>query len=177
MLIRILQQEDAAAYRKLRLEGLLNSPDAFGSTYEREAAFSLDQFIERVTPTPDKFVLGAFLEKETTPGTEGELAGIVTFIRETGFKTAHKGHIVGMCVAAEARGQGIGNKLLLALIDQTSRLPGLEQLQLTVVAGNDAAKRMYLSAGFQVFGVERRALKAGDRHMDEEWMVLHLISD
>ena len=37
-----------------------------------------------------------------------------------------------------------------------------------------AAKRLYISLGFEVFAQESRALKIGDVYVDEDYMVLHL---
>ena len=41
MAIRILNKSDAKLYQEVRLSALKNNPEAFGSTYEREAQFSL----------------------------------------------------------------------------------------------------------------------------------------
>ncbi|GGI44949.1 hypothetical protein GCM10008018_09650 [Paenibacillus marchantiophytorum] len=60
MHIRILHERDAHLYQELRLSSLKVSPDAFGSTYEREVEFSLETVAERLKPTSGKFVLGAF---------------------------------------------------------------------------------------------------------------------
>jgi RimJ/RimL family protein N-acetyltransferase len=45
---------------------------------------------------------------------------------------------------------------------------------LTVVASNVAARRLYSAAGFEEYGLERRALKVGDEYYDEVLMVLPL---
>ena len=50
MTISILNEHDAEAYQELRLQALQTNPEAFGSTYEREAAFSLSFVQERLTP-------------------------------------------------------------------------------------------------------------------------------
>ncbi|WP_154665975.1 GNAT family N-acetyltransferase [Paenibacillus pinihumi] len=47
-------------------------------------------------------------------------------------------------------------------------------IYLTVISNNTAAKRLYDSGGFTVYGTERNALKYGDRYWDEELMVLQL---
>jgi hypothetical protein len=43
---------------------------------------------------------------------------------------------------------------------------------LSVVTTQDAAISLYRSLGCESFGCERRALKIGDRYLDEENMVL-----
>jgi RimJ/RimL family protein N-acetyltransferase len=64
--------------------------------------------------------------------------------------------------------------LLDAAIARARAWPGVEQIQLAVMTENAPARRLYLAAGFEVFGLERRALRVGDRYVDEEHMVLHL---
>ncbi|CAM4049127.1 N-acetyltransferase [Cohnella lubricantis] len=166
MHIRILQESDAQTFQQLRLAALQNNPEAFGSTYDREAQFSLDTVKDRLRPTSDKFVLGAFVDKE--------LAGIVSFVREGSVKTAHKANIYGMYVAPERRGSGIGRALLLELIEISKTCGGLEQLNLTVVSDNEAAKGLYHSLGFESYGVESNALKFNGCYYDEDLMALRL---
>ncbi|WP_276357665.1 GNAT family N-acetyltransferase [Cohnella caldifontis] len=166
MNIRILQESDAAKYQDIRLNGLLTNPEAFGSTYDRESEFSLETVRERIQPSEGKFVLGAFQADQ--------LAGIVTFVRENSLKTSHKGNVFGMYVRPEARGKGIARQLLLELIRITKNNEGLEQINLSVVSSNEAAKKLYLSLGFEVYGVERNALKHNGQYFDEDLMVFRL---
>jgi RimJ/RimL family protein N-acetyltransferase len=165
--IRVLHESDAQLYHKLRLNSLRINPEAFGSTYEREASFSLETVAERIKPTKDKFVLGAF-------DASGSLVGIVTFMRENSLKTAHKGNIYGMYVAPEMRGNGLGKSLMLELIRKARDCEGLEQINLTVVSENDFAKKLYKFVGFEVYGIERNALKYNGQYFDEQLMVLKI---
>jgi len=167
MLVRTLQGTDAQAYQELRLHGLKTNPDAFGSTYERESQFPIATVMERIQPTCDKFVLGAFDDK-------GNLVGIVTFVRESGFKTSHKGNVYGMYVREEARGQGVGRHLMIELLKRAKEMAGVERINLAVVSNNEPAKNLYAAVGFQAYGLERQALKVNDRYWDEDLMVLEL---
>lgn len=166
MIVRVLQESDAKSYQEVRLSGLRNDPDAFGSTFEREKEFSLETVISRISPTQDKFVLGAFVE--------GELVGIVAFVREVGMKIAHKGNIFGMYVAPEMRGTGVGRELLLELIKKAKDMEDLEQINLTVISGNSNAKKLYASLGFEIYGTERNAIKYKGQYFDEDLMALKL---
>jgi hypothetical protein len=47
----------------------------------------------------------------------------------------------------------------------------VEQVQLLVVTDNERARRLYVSEGFVIYGLERRALKLGERYLDEYLMV------
>ncbi len=167
MNIRILNESDAKMYQELRLRALKVNPEAFSSTYEREIKFTTETVVERLRPTNNKFVLGAFDNRNF-------LIGIVTFVRESNLKTAHKGNVYGMFVAPEMRGHGLGKALLLELMNRAKNLNGLEQINLTVISENKAAKKLYKSLGFETYGVERNALKFNGQYFDEELMVLNV---
>lgn len=166
MNIRILNESDAQEYQRLRLTALKINSEVFGSTYEREVSFSLDTVKERLKPTKEKFTLGAFDEEI--------LVGIVTFVRESSPKMAHKGNIYGMFVLPEMRGKAVGKSLLFELISQVQYCDGLEQINLTVVSNNESAKSLYKTMGFEVYGVEKNALKYNGTYYHEDLMVLKL---
>ena len=79
-----------------------------------------------------------------------------------------------MYVSEECRGKGVGRALLGELIGLVQLLPGIEQVALAVSCQNVAAKTLYESLGFEVYGCEKRALKIGGEYVDEELMVLYL---
>lgn len=60
------------------------------------------------------------------------------------------------------------------LLQRVVRIEGLEQILLSVAVTQTAAVAPYRSLGFASFGREPRALKIGDRYIDEEYMVLQL---
>ncbi|MGE6375980.1 N-acetyltransferase family protein [Peribacillus muralis] len=167
MNIRILQEYDAQLYQEVRLSALKLNPEAFGSTYEREAGFSLETVKERVKPTGDKYMVGAFDDGES-------LVGMVTFVRESNLKIRHKGNVFGMYIAPDNRGQGLGKSLMSELISRARNCDGLEQIKLTVVSTNDSAKKLYKSLGFEVYGTERHALKYRGHYFYEDLMVLFI---
>lgn len=169
--IRLLTESDAAAFAALRLHGLQESPDAFGSTAEEFRRSTPEQIKERIFPVgdpPERFVLGAF-------DVAGVLVGMVGLRREDGRKSRHKAFMWGMYVAPEARGQGIGKLLVQDLLRRAAQVPGLEIINLAVVTTQTAARRLYTSCGFQVYGLEPHALKDGDRYADEELMLVSLV--
>lgn len=63
---------------------------------------------------------------------------------------------IGMAVADEWQGRGIGSALLKAAIDLADRWLNLRRLELTVYADNAAAIRLYKKFGFEVEGLLRR---------------------
>jgi len=163
MTIRQLKKSDVKEYRRLRLEALRKAPLAFGSSYAEEKKLPLTAFVERLS-AKDVWVFGAFAGER--------LVGIVGFCREGRIKRAHNAALVGMYVSAAVRGHGIGAVLLDRTIEHARLLKSVRNIRLSVIAGNEAARALYLSRGFKTFGVEREALFVDDRYLDEEHMTL-----
>ncbi len=168
--IRELGEQDMPAYHALRLAGLEAHPDAFGETADHFRRTTIDQLAVDLAISSSRggFRLGAF---EPT----GKLIGVVSMGRSDGEKSKHRGLIWGMYVAAEARGKGMGRHLLEKCIERAKLLPGLEQLQLSVVTSNVAACSLYKSLGFVCYGEDRGALKIGEDRFDEFLMVKWLL--
>jgi ribosomal protein S18 acetylase RimI-like enzyme len=164
--LRRLLPADAAAYRALRLRGLLEHADAFTSSYEEERDKPLATTERRLAPDGDDIVWGAF--------SGAALAGVIGLGRETRTKNRHKATVFGMYVAPEHCGRGIGAALLSHLIGEARRQPGLLQLVLTVTDTNDGARALYERAGFRSFGVEPRAIRVGSRYHGKIHMILFL---
>ena len=163
--IRPLRAADAAEFQAIRLRGLLENPEAFGSTHAEEADRPVERVAERLGADPTSgFVLGAALEAG------GPLVGVAGCYRESSRKRRHVGIVWGMFVAPEARGRGVGGALVDRVIAVAGEWPGVEQLTLTVVPENAAARALYVSRGFRVFGLEPRALRDESRHYDVELM-------
>ena len=167
MQVRILTHCDAEAFIALRRERLIVAPRAFAESVAEHDSLSPEAIAARLKITSgDNFVVGAFVDDQ--------LAGIAGFSRILRAKSRHKGVIWGVFVRENARGKGVGRALLQALIEHARREPGLEQIQLTVSVGQTAARSLYLSLGFEVFGHERHALKVDGEYVDEDHMVLWL---
>jgi ribosomal protein S18 acetylase RimI-like enzyme len=164
MLVRKLTEEDGEALWVLRLKALTDNPEAFATTYEETQTSGRERLLEGLRQE-ESFYVGAF---------EHGLIGMVYFRREEGLKNRHKGRVLSMYVQPESRGQGLGKALLQEVTAQVKQLVGVEQLHLTVVTTNVAARSLYHSMGFEVYGTIQRALKMDEQYWDEEQMVLHL---
>ena len=162
--IRRLLPADAACYREIRLEALRLAPEAFSSTFTAENVEPLTWFAARLERSA---VFGAFIG--------GGLVGVAAFIVKQGRKEAHKGALVGMYVRPHARMAGTGRRLVEAVIEHAR--PHVELLQLTVVSGNEPARRLYAKLGFVEYGIEKNALKEDGRYWDEILMAKSLLPD
>lgn len=167
MFIRALNENDSEMYQELRLIALEKSPEAFGSSYEKEKNYALETIKQKIISTKTKYTLGAF-------NNEDVLIGISVFNRDNNAKMRHKAYITGLYVSTTSRGQGIGKSLLTEMINIAKNLNGVEQINLTVVSTNLIAKKLYTNLGFKVFGTEIRAIKYNDKYYSEDLMVLFL---
>jgi RimJ/RimL family protein N-acetyltransferase len=154
--VRRLSEDDAAAFRDIRLEALETFPEAFQSTYESSAGLGLEAYAQRLKQYA---LFGGFLD--------GELAGIVGFYPLKNPKIAHKGIMWGMYVKEAARGTGLAKAMIDAVVDHARGK--VEQIVLSVVADNERARKFYGKMGFEAYGMERRALRIGERYYDEEF--------
>ena len=163
--IRKLEPQEARLYRAVRLACLKNAPDHFGSTYEEESRMPKLKFENCIEKeASEQFMWGGF--------DDGKIIGIVGFERLERQKARHRGEIVQMYVDESDRGQNIGEKLLRRLVKHAFSLNGIEQLQLSVIAGNHAAIKLYEELGFKTFGLQPRYFKVGDLYRDQQFMQL-----
>jgi RimJ/RimL family protein N-acetyltransferase len=162
--IRALGPQDAEAYRALRLAALAISPEAFGSSYEEEAALPLESFQARVENTGRSAVFGAFA---------GDLLiGMAGFRAIEALKQRHKGTLWGVFTEPHWRGRGLGERLVGRVIEHAAQ--HVQVLQAAVVTTNHGARRMYHRLGFVPYGIERNALRIDGIFYDDALLALDL---
>ncbi|MCY7307206.1 MAG: GNAT family N-acetyltransferase [Rhodoferax sp.] len=167
--IRQLLPSGAAACHALRLRGLRAYPQAFNSSFEQESDKPLESSAQRLAPDggrPHDFFPGAFV------GTD--LCGMVGLQGRYRPKERHNASVVGMFVAPEVAGRGVGKALLQELIARARILPELVQLDPTVTAGNGPAQTLYANPGFVEVGRLQRAIRVGNAYFAKVHMALQL---
>ncbi|MCL7715800.1 GNAT family N-acetyltransferase [Stenotrophomonas mori] len=164
MHIRALDPHDAAALRHCRLQALEESPEAFLSSHAEALATPLAA-LETELADPAIHYLGAF--------NDHGLVGFMRYVRFSRHARQHVAEVRSVYVRRAQRGQGVARQLLQRLID-SARGAGIESLILSVLADNHPARRLYDSSGFQLYGVEPRAVRHGPHYQDQALYVLDL---
>jgi putative acetyltransferase len=84
---------------------------------------------------------------------EGQVAGSIGLVLYR-HRRAHVGSI-GMSVAEEFQGRGVGTARMAAMIDLADNWYNLRRLELEVYTDNDVAIRLYKRFGFEIEGTHR----------------------
>jgi RimJ/RimL family protein N-acetyltransferase len=163
--IRLLQEDDWAAFRQLRLRATVESPLAIWPTHEEEARRTPAEVRARIAPTAYQAVFGAFAGPELVA-----LAGVR---REPLAQVAHKALLWGVYVHPAHRRGGLARRLLGAACAH-ARAQGVLQIHLAVNAENPRALALYASLGFTAYGREPRTLCVDGVFYDEILMALTL---
>ena len=131
--VRLLDQEDWATYRRVRLDALQEAPYAFGSTYARE--LELDEASWR----------GRLKNRSTyVAEVDGTIAGTVAAVESD---VSGAAALVAMWVDPRYRRQGVGDALVKTVIEW-ARDHGYDSVFLWVTAVNANAERLYARNGF-----------------------------
>lgn len=141
--IRTICDDEWREYRAIRLRALEDSPDAFGSTLERELGFPDSAWKSRLrqaSPETDLPVIAVV---------GGAFAGLAWGRIEP--PGADVVHLYQMWVEPESRGAGIG-RALVATVIEWARARDANSILLDVTCGDRPARRLYESMGFQPCG-------------------------
>jgi GNAT superfamily N-acetyltransferase len=159
MEIQRLSIDEARRLRHIRLRALADTPDAFGSTYAEVAAHPLAEWSKQLQE------IATFVAVH-----DGKDLGLVRCASdEHHHDTAW---LISMWVTPEARGQGVGNALIDAVIE-CARSSGASRLLLDVGDYNQQAIALYARKGFQPNG-QTGSLPAPRNHIREHQRELRL---
>ncbi|MFE2304367.1 GNAT family N-acetyltransferase [Streptomyces sp. NPDC059445] len=131
----------------------LDDEDALGRI-DRDTWSTLHAVMPRPRPPYEPFYSERFGPRDHVVA---ELDGRVVGYLRLGFPTplacnAHVRQILGLAVADEARGAGVGRALLRAACEEARR-QGARRITLRVLGHNTPARALYASEGFVVEGV------------------------
>jgi len=148
-----LHEDDWAIFRELRLRSLLDSPEAFGSTYGDESSWTERAWRDWAAGRWRDGTAVVFAGH----GDDGPAVGTATgaeYEAEGGVA-----HVYAMWVAPDARGAGVGRALLDAVAGW-ARDRGCDRLVLSVTESNETARCFYEECGFVDTG-KREVLREG----------------
>ncbi|MGN6612757.1 MAG: GNAT family N-acetyltransferase [Angustibacter sp.] len=135
--------DDWQRLRAIRLAGLADAPDMFGSTLAREQAFD-DAEWRRRAARPASFVAS---RENVDVGTAGA------------FEIDGSWWVMGMWIAPTARGTGVV-EALVAACESVARDAGAESIALGVMADNPRGQAAYVRLGYSFTG-ERVPVRDG----------------
>jgi ribosomal protein S18 acetylase RimI-like enzyme len=155
--VRRVRADDGPVLKAIRLDALLESPSAFGSSHAAEVDQPDEHWASRAA-------LGAAGGQSATyfAVEDPSVVGIVAGYRPDPVGSSIE--LVSMWVSPPHRRAGIGAKLVDAVIGW-ARETGATSVGLWVTEGNDAAVTLYEAAGFRHTG-ERQPLPS-DPSKDE----------
>jgi ribosomal protein S18 acetylase RimI-like enzyme len=139
--VRRLEPDGHALLRAIRLRALSLEPHAFGSTFDRENAFSEELWRYR-------------LRRDGNPhfvccDESGEPVGLVaSALDDDNHRIAE---LIGMWVDPQARGTGVAD-VLIAEVVRWAEAEGFTAVRLHVTEGNARAERVYQRNGFERTG-------------------------
>jgi len=164
-MVKVLTENETDAFISIRLKGLSESPISFASSFE-EGVDKTQSYKNFKNRTDEYYTLGNF--------EDGNLVGIVGFIREKKLKKKHKSLIWGMYVDPNYRNKGIAKRLLSEVIDRAKKLDGLSKIILSVTQPQENVHKFYQSLGFEKYAVEKDAMRVGGKQIDEIFMSIQL---
>lgn len=102
-----------------------------------------------------------------------EIVGNASFSGMTKERLKHKGEL-SVCVKRAAWGQGIGSRLMDAILDFAKHTAQVEIVSLEVRSDNTRAIKLYEKYGFEKMGTFRGFFKIHDAYVDFDYMNLYL---
>jgi GNAT superfamily N-acetyltransferase len=136
--VRRLGQQDWKTLRDVRMAALADAPHAFWATFQEESRFEQGQW--------RRFLKAAAWWTATR---NDRVVGVVAVLRRG--ETLDEAELIAMWVAPDERRRGTATRMLQAACEW-ARAAGTQTLTLWVTEGNDPAKRLYESWGFQATG-------------------------
>lgn len=137
--IQPITRENIQIFKTVRLNALVDSPFAFGSTYEREAQFPESEWLVRIERwSGEKGVGFLAMDGDCACGIAGSLLDPLD---------PSRAQLVSMWTAPAYRRRGVGRLLVKAVLDWAKRRE-VKTVSLMVTSINDSAGHFYEHLGF-----------------------------
>ena len=163
-MIRLLSPDDVDLFRSIRLEALRASPESYASS------------VEDWQDLPDQEWRRRLVDNHVFIAVENDLpVGIMALARQCTAKKAHRAMVQMVYLRENARGRGLAEALLEALVE-FARGQGIRQLELAVSAENDVAIRFYRRRSFTEIGRIPCALLHQGREIDQILMARRIVA-
>jgi len=155
----------------------LTSADSFGFlnlllTLDNETKFMMLEPNERNVSSEDMTLRLSKIDETNSvlfgAFDDGNLVGYVNVLRGDANRIRHSAYIA-MGILLSHMGQGIG-KLLLNKVDEWARKYGVTRLELTVMAHNENAIKLYEKMGFNKEGIKKNSILIDGNYIDEYYM-------
>lgn len=132
--VRSTETKDWMLLKQVRLAALLDTPTAFGVSYQTAAAYNDEQWKERASSAGTEFWLA--FEQDRPVGMIGAAVS-----------SANRFNLIGMWVEPAARGSGAAAQLVEA-VKARATVKGFDRVFLDVSPDNARASNFYLKQGF-----------------------------
>jgi RimJ/RimL family protein N-acetyltransferase len=156
--IRVARESDAEAVLALRL------------ILDRESEFMLLEADERSRDVEvQRRRLGLMLAAANSTVLVADVGGVLAgFLQARGGEFRRNRHVADIVLGVRQSHSRLGlARQLLETTEVWARSVGVERLELTVMAHNERAHRLYLSAGFRDEGRKRESLRVRGAPVDE----------
>jgi RimJ/RimL family protein N-acetyltransferase len=139
---------------------VITEPDEFESDLEKQKSW-----IKTYNESDSSILIAAIKD--------GKIIGNIDFnSRSSRRRIAHRGSF-GMGVSQEFRNKGVGKVLLSSLIEWCKKDDNpIEKIDLGVLSENKPGIALYKSFGFKQEGFVEKAVKVGDKYIDQIQMCL-----
>lgn len=168
--IKSIGSHDWQEYKRLRLEWLQDTPEAFGRTHQEESARADSEWVQRLGK-PDRKTMWVYVDEK--------LVSIMTIIQglyfSDGTSDMDYNFLAGVYTDPLYRGTGTSLKLLEALLEYIKKYFPAQKCLLCVNSKQyDAlipAQKLYEKAGFRIYD-NNELLHKLDKKLDKMYMML-----
>ena len=170
IVVRPVRTGDVEALRAMRIEAVRDCPLGFTADLAETQGRPIEWWRDLVARNAGDVEASVIVVADAGGG---QLAGMTGCFAPKAPKLAHVATIWGVYVRPLYRGQRLADRLIGACVDW-ARAKSLAMVKLSVVAGNESARRCYERCGFTTYGVEPVAVRWDGAQYDELLMSLRL---